>query len=414
MLFFKRIALDGRAPRPAENGHADQAGLGRAFRHRRDLLDEAGFNAHIRKERLRADRRSGVFSVALFSVPALHGRDVERGLVERLVEAAYDHCRESDFKALIQHLGRAGVGVLLPDCTRDQSERVVQEMRAAYRQALRKRHAFSELQVEVWQYPSSTPLFTTDDEDAGAVGSGASEELDAQRLLRRALPPAMPWWKRALDVLGAGTVLLLVSPVMAAAAVAIRMTSHGPVFFRQTRAGHLGRPFELLKFRTMHTNVDTRRHREQMRSLIRNGRSIVPGEREDAMVKLEDRNQIIPVVGRFLRASCIDELPQLINTLRGEMSLVGPRPPIPYEAAEYAAWHHERFDAVPGMTGLWQVSGKNRLSFQEMVRLDIRYGRRRNPWLDLRILASTPLVVAGLFIESISSERKYKHHEQSN
>lgn len=373
----------------------------------RDLLTEDQFNAQIRKERLRADRMNGVvFSVALFTVPSLHGQDIERGLVARLVECAFTDCRETDVKGLVRHLGRFGVGVLMPCCTRDQVRRVTLEMNGAYRDALREKRAFSELQVEIWQYPSETPLFDEHPDKGEAIMAAASGDLDYHRMLDHVLPPPMPLWKRGLDILGAGTALLLFSPVMAVAALAIRLSSPGPVLFRQTRTGYLGRPFKLFKFRTMHTNVDTRRHQEQMRSLIRNGRSIVPGESENSMVKLEDREQIIPGVGRILRASCIDELPQLFNTLRGEMSLVGPRPSIPYEAAEYSPWHLERFDAVPGMTGLWQVSGKNRLSFEDMVRLDVQYGRNRSIRLDLQILALTPLVVARLFIESIRTERK--------
>ena len=111
------------------------------------------------------------------------------------------------------------------------------------------------------------------------------------------------------------------------------------------------------------------------------------------MLKLDDKNsQIIPF-GKFLRKTCLDELPQLINVLRGEMSLVGPRPPIPYEAVEYSMWHNGRFDAVPGMTGLWQVNGKNRLTFKEMIRLDIRYARQLSLWLDLKILLKTPFAI---------------------
>lgn len=406
-MWFLKTSTNGHANGSNErNGRESAPAIQRVFTKYEDLLTEEAFNAQIRKERLRADRTDGVFSVAMFSVPALHGQDVERGLLSRLVEQALSHCRESDVKGLVRHSGRTGVGILMPGCTREETARVVQEMNAAYRDALRKERAFSELQVDVWQYPSSTPLFGNGLGEGEVVIAAASGDVDAQRLLDHVLPRPMPAWKRAIDIFGAGVALALFSPVMLMSAAAIRMTSPGPVLFRQTRAGYLGRPFELFKFRTMHNNVDTQRHREQMRNLIRNGRSIVPSEREDAMVKLEDRNQIIPVVGRLLRASCIDELPQLINTLRGEMSLVGPRPPIPYEAAEYSPWHLERFDAVPGMTGLWQVSGKNRLSFQDMVRLDIQYGRRRSIWLDLWILASTPVVVAQLFIESISSERK--------
>jgi lipopolysaccharide/colanic/teichoic acid biosynthesis glycosyltransferase len=141
----------------------------------------------------------------------------------------------------------------------------------------------------------------------------------------------------------------------------------------------------------MKVDTDTSRHRQYLAELIHDGKA--RGETDRAMKKLDDTNdQIIPF-GRILRSYCVDELPQLINVLRGEMSLVGPRPPIPYEVSEYLRWHNDRFDAVPGMTGLWQVSGKNRLSFKEMVRLDIQYARHLSFWRDLKILLRTPLAI---------------------
>ena len=123
------------------------------------------------------------------------------------------------------------------------------------------------------------------------------------------------------------------------------------------------------------------------------------------MIKLEDDPQIIPF-GKILRKTCLDELPQLINVLRGEMSLVGPRPPIPYEVEEYLRWHRKRINAVPGMTGLWQVSGKNCLTFNEMVRLDIQYLRQKKPWLDIKILLMTPLVIVSQIKDSLQNGRE--------
>jgi lipopolysaccharide/colanic/teichoic acid biosynthesis glycosyltransferase len=149
----------------------------------------------------------------------------------------------------------------------------------------------------------------------------------------------------------------------------------------------------MLKFRTMKPNADTSKHQEHLARLIREEGSNGSGKKAPAMVKLEDDPQIIPC-GRFIRALCIDELPQLINVLRGEMSLVGPRPPIPYEAQEYSGWHKQRFDVVPGMTGLWQVSGKNDLSFNQMVRLDINYANSVSPLQDTKILLNTLPAIA--------------------
>jgi len=197
----------------------------------------------------------------------------------------------------------------------------------------------------------------------------------------------IPLWKRFLDILGALTGLILLSPLFLLIAVFIKIVSPGPVFFRQERIGYLGKPFTFWKFRTMHVNNDDTGHKQYSSHFI-NGNA--------PMKKLDDLgdSRIIPF-GKFLRKACLDEFPQLINVLMGEMSLVGPRPCIRYEAEEYLQWHTRRFDIAPGMTGLWQVSGKSRLTFKEMIRLDIRYSRRMSPGLDLKIIFLTPLAILG-------------------
>jgi lipopolysaccharide/colanic/teichoic acid biosynthesis glycosyltransferase len=192
---------------------------------------------------------------------------------------------------------------------------------------------------------------------------------------------SLPFWKRALDF----TLILMLSPGLlllgALVTLLIKLGSTGPVLFRQRRVGHKGREFVCFKFRTMRADAESDSHRRHTQELIRS---------QTPMVKLDARRdpRLIPF-GSVLRASGLDELPQLINVLRGEMSLVGPRPCIPYECDAYEPWHWRRFDAVPGLTGLWQVSGKNRTTFDEMVRLDIDYGRRLSPWLDLTIILKT-------------------------
>jgi len=206
------------------------------------------------------------------------------------------------------------------------------------------------------------------------------EELESHILFR------IPLWKRAIDIAGSLVALLLLSPLLLLVALLIKIVSPGPVLFRQKRVGYLGRVFTLWKFRTMHVNADTTLHQNYLRELIRN---------EKEMTKLDHGRdpRIIPL-GNLLRATGIDELPQLINILLGDMSLVGPRPCLPYEAYEYHPWQMRRFDAVPGLTGLWQVSGKNRTTFAEMMRLDIGYARKRAFLLDVMIVLKTiPAIV---------------------
>jgi lipopolysaccharide/colanic/teichoic acid biosynthesis glycosyltransferase len=201
--------------------------------------------------------------------------------------------------------------------------------------------------------------------------------------------PATSLARRALDVSIAGTVLLVLVPVIVVAAIAVRATSPGPVLFRQRRLGRHMRPFTVLKFRTMRADADSKVHREYVRQLIGTEQE---GQRREGLYKLavDDR---ITRVGRFLRSWSLDEVPQLWNVLRGEMSLVGPRPVIEYEVEQYPDWYLRRFAVKPGLTGLWQVSGRNELSYEDMVRFDIEYAERRSLWLDLRILVRTALVV---------------------
>ena len=185
----------------------------------------------------------------------------------------------------------------------------------------------------------------------------------------------VPRWKRAMDIVGSLLGLFFFSPLFLLIAVVIKVVSRGPIFFSQERMGHGGKRFNCWKFRTMKVDADTSVHEEYVRDLIKKEAS---NGGEKPMVKLDasDDSRIIPF-GRLLRIAGLDELPQLINVLRGEMSLVGPRPCIAYEAQEYLSWHRQRFDAVPGLTGLWQVSGKNKTTFTEMMRLDIAYEKQK-------------------------------------
>jgi lipopolysaccharide/colanic/teichoic acid biosynthesis glycosyltransferase len=201
-------------------------------------------------------------------------------------------------------------------------------------------------------------------------------------------PIGPPVWQRGLDVVGASLGLLALAPVFLLTALLIRLASPGPVFFKQVRIGRGGKPFVLWKFRTMAANADCAVHRHHVTELIRSTTDRAETVARP-MVKLNHDARVIPL-GGILRCTCIDELPQLINVLHGEMSLVGPRPPIPYEVDEYLPWQKRRFDAVPGLTGLWQVSGKNQLTFDEMVRLDIQYHRNQSFWMNVKILCRTP------------------------
>ena len=174
-------------------------------------------------------------------------------------------------------------------------------------------------------------------------------------------------------------------------AALVKLTSPGPVFFRQQRVGENAVPFMMLKFRTMLVNCDSAAHREYVSQFIKTGAAATGG-----VFKMTHDPRITPL-GRFLRKTSLDELPQFINVLGGDMSLVGPRPPLAYEVEQYMAWHCRRvLDAKPGITGLWQVTGRSRTTFDDMVRLDLRYAKSPSLWTDIKILLATPgAVVSG-------------------
>jgi exopolysaccharide biosynthesis polyprenyl glycosylphosphotransferase len=193
--------------------------------------------------------------------------------------------------------------------------------------------------------------------------------------------------KRGFDLAAASVLLALSTPVLALAAMAVWLADGRPLLFRQTRIGIHGKPFELLKFRTMRTNCPEQVHRDYVKSWIRqNGAA---GDRNGQSVYKLKSDPRITRAGAWLRRFSIDELPQLVNVLRGDMSLIGPRPALPYELEHYKEWHRHRLDAPPGITGLWQVSGRNRLSFDEMVQLDIQYIEDWSLYRDLEILLRT-------------------------
>jgi lipopolysaccharide/colanic/teichoic acid biosynthesis glycosyltransferase len=194
-----------------------------------------------------------------------------------------------------------------------------------------------------------------------------------------------------MDLLIGGAALMVLSPILALVAIIIRLDSPGPVFFRQTRVGMGGRPFDMWKFRTMVRDAPDELHRDLVLPLVRGCAGEKPERGEGPtrrIYKLADDPRITRV-GGWLRRTSLDEIPQLFNVLRGEMSLVGPRPPVTYEYDAYDVWQLERLEMPQGMTGLWQVSGRNRLSYRRMHELDIEYVRRWSLWLDFKILAMT-------------------------
>jgi lipopolysaccharide/colanic/teichoic acid biosynthesis glycosyltransferase len=198
--------------------------------------------------------------------------------------------------------------------------------------------------------------------------------------------------KRGLDLLGSSVMLVCLSPLLVVIGAAVKLTSKGPILFRQERTGQFGETFTFLKFRTMYVDVDHSLHENYIDEFIKNGEN---GDslKRDGIFKLSGDPRVTKV-GRFLRKTSLDELPQFWNVVKGDMSLVGPRPPIPYELKRYSTWHKKRIlEAKPGITGLWQVEGRSQTSFDDMVRLDLQYAQNWSLRQDISLLIRTPLAV---------------------
>ena len=227
------------------------------------------------------------------------------------------------------------------------------------------------------------------------MNSGHSKTQPSDGMNRDAA--VIPRWKRMLDIILIILALPVLLPVMICIALVIRSVSQGPILFRQERVGYLGKRFMCFKFRTMVAGIETATHEGHLAVLMNSNK---PMEKMDA----KGDPRIIPF-GVALRASGLDELPQIINIIRGDMSLVGPRPCVPYEYDKYLAWQKERFNTVPGLTGLWQVSGKNNTTFEEMIHLDIEYTKNKSLWLDIKIIFKT---VPALIVQMIETRNRRK------
>jgi lipopolysaccharide/colanic/teichoic acid biosynthesis glycosyltransferase len=338
-----------------------------------DICSEETFNFLLRRERARADRCHGVFSLVIFDL--CEGRKKESS--RRLIEVLKGRIRITDS---IGWLSGASVGVLLADAPCEGGKSFSRDVLALIYDI----HPAPE--CHVYTYPAAA------DENGGdsifATPADGKGKTNADAVLNEMLALSPSLGRRLVERFIAGIALLLLSPLLLLIAMVIKRASPGPVLFRQWRIGHKGVSFRCLKFRTMHLNDDTTVHDNYFKTLIATD---VP------MRKLDDPR--IFRAGRLLRSSSMDELPQLFNIVRGEMSLVGPRPPISCEYRDYLPWHRHRVDVLPGLTGLWQVSGKNKTTFTEMMRLDVRYARQKSLREDLRIIFKTPRVIITQFME---------------
>jgi len=353
------------------------------------------FVSIVTRERVRSDRTGHDFSLIVFDLKTLEQNELGKKALWYLLRKrlrSYDD---------IGWYEKNRLGVLLPETGADTAKKLAAEICCnIIPKKLNARYT-------VLTYPSHWINDRKED-----CRRGASQEAESQHCPMAAWAAAhhklltcvplphtrMPLWKRAIDILGAAFGLLLLLPVLVLIAAYIKIVSPGPAVFKQKRVGFLGKTFMCLKFRTMRREADTIVHNHYFSKLMSS---------ELPMEKLDNRDSRIIPLGKFLRKAGLDELPQLLNVLAGDMSLIGPRPCIPYEAEQYLLWQMRRFEAVPGLTGLWQVNGKNKTTFNQMMRYDISYAFKKNFLLDTAILLKTiPAVIRQVVGDRITKKEK--------
>jgi lipopolysaccharide/colanic/teichoic acid biosynthesis glycosyltransferase len=338
-------------------------------------------------ERKRAERSRRPFVLMLLDAAKLLQADQSSTTFGRLAIALFSSTRETDICGWYRK--GSVIGVIFTEVgstdTNGLRTMIFSKIDASLRANLEPRHV-DEIRISLHVFPDDPGLGT-----GGSVDSRTYLYPDLHRV--KGSKEVSRLIKRGIDIVGSLTALTLLSPLFLAIAVAIKLTSKGPVLFKQQRVGRCGVGFTFLKFRSMYYANDATIHQDYVRQFISGKDDCKQADRNGGAYKLT-RDPRITSVGQFLRKTSLDELPQFWNVLRGEMSLVGPRPPIPYEIEVYDIWHRRRFlEITPGITGLWQVMGRSRLKFDEMVRLDLKYARDWSLWLDLKILLATPRAV---------------------
>lgn len=355
----------------------------------REVLTDEMFRRMISLERKRSERTQRPFVLLLMDVGPSQPSPKSGRILLDILSALQSATRETDVMGWYER--NSAVGVMFTEITLDNNL-ILSTLLSRISEVLRGQltnEQFSQIKFSFHLFPEEWDPSNPERQSNPTLYPDLHKR-DGETRLERGM-------KRAMDVFGSLLLIAVLSPVYLLIAAIIKSTSRGPVLFRQKRIGEHGTTFTFLKFRSMYVNNDASQHKEYVRSLIAGKASKNPANGGgEGIFKLTNDPRITPV-GNFLRRTSLDELPQFFNVLRGDMSLVGPRPPVPYEVEAYETWHRRRLlEAKPGITGLWQVQGRSRVGFDDMVRLDLRYARDCSPWLDVKILWQTPkAVIAG-------------------
>jgi lipopolysaccharide/colanic/teichoic acid biosynthesis glycosyltransferase len=340
------------------------------------LISEPAFIRMLRLERRRTERSGRAFMFVLISCDEFRPKG-ESNLLDRVIAALSGATRETDILGWYER--GITLGILMTEIGKPNPT-TVDAITQKIRRTVQNEVAIEEFRSISFQFR----LFPQEVEMSSSNDDNHVHYPDITRP-NRSKQKWGPVLKRSVDIIGSLIALLLIMPMFLIVGALVKLTSRGPILFCQKRVGRYGKEFTFYKFRTMSTDNDPRIHQEYVAKLIAGDVS-----RSTGVYKLVNDPRITPL-GRFLRKSSLDELPQFFNVLKNDMSLVGPRPPLPYEFERYRTWHKRRvLELKPGLTGLWQVEGRSRTTFDEMVRMDLRYATQQSFWFDLKILLLTP------------------------
>lgn len=353
----------------------------------REVLNEGTFRRMIAIERKRTERSTEPFLLMLLEAGNRQGSEKSGKVLDNMLSVLPSSIRETDL--IGWYKDRTIVGVMFTGLACSDKSSILSVILGKVSATLR-----DQLTPDQFNQVSISFHFFPDDWDHENPGRPSNPTLYQDLLIQDKEKYPLLRIKQAMDIVGSTLILALCSPLLLIIAVAIKMSSKGPVLFRQQRVGQYGRCFTFLKFRSMHTGNDDTVHKEFAAKLIAGETECELSNGSGKRTFKLTNDKRVTRVGKFLRRSSLDELPQLVNVLKGDMSLVGPRPAIPYEVAAYQTWHRRRvLEVKPGITGLWQVTGRSTVKFDEMVRLDLRYATSWSPLLDYKILMRTPLAV---------------------
>ncbi|MEN6321036.1 MAG: sugar transferase [Syntrophaceae bacterium] len=341
------------------------------------------FHNLLRVERKRSERSKKPFLLILLDFSGLHKRQRDGSVFEKIKLILTSCSRETDIWGWYEYKKIIGaIFTEMASIDENSIEKIFSKLHTKIAETLDAEEV-KRIKVSFHVFPEENENSSIND---GLFNINLYPDLSKPSLSRQ----ATSFMKKLMDITGSLLAILIFSPIFLIIAAAIKLTSEGPVFFKQERMGLNGKIFTFLKFRSMYTNSDPNRHKDYIKKYIGEGKDNgnTPG-----VYKLSNDPRITPL-GNFIRKTSLDEIPQFINVLKGDMSLVGPRPPIPYECDLYDIWHRRRLLSVkPGITGLWQVTGRSSTTFDEMVRLDLKYVNEWSLWLDIKLLLKTPWVI---------------------